>query len=368
MGIRSLIFLTAVVAYGCSSSSSDAPAPTPPNNNPPPVTPYADFMRGADLSFLPEVEAEGTTFKNDADIQKDVLTILKERGCNTIRLRLWHTPTNAHSALPEVVAMATRVKAAGLKVYLDIHYSDTWADPGHQATPAAWQGLSLSDLKDSVYLYTKKVIAAVQPNYVQIGNEVNGGMLWETGRIAQLGNFIALLKEGCRAVREVAPSAKILIHFAGTSSADWFFTQLKTNSVDYDLMAISYYPMWHGFSLTDLKTQIDGLIAANNKPLLIAETAYPFTLGYNDFTNNILGNSSQLIPAYPATPEGQKNFLLAIKALLKQNSKGAGFCYWGAEWVAFRGPTATNGSTAENMALFSFINKELPATAVFADP
>ncbi len=310
MGIRSLIVLAALVACGCSSSSSDTPAPTPPNNNPPPVTPYADFMRGADLSFLPEVEAEGTTFKNDADIQKDVLTILKERGCNTIRLRLWHTPTNAHSALPEVVAMATRVKAAGLKVYLDIHYSDTWADPGHQATPAAWQGLSLSDLKDSVYLYTKKVIAAVQPNYVQIGNEVNGGMLWETGRIAQLGNFIALLKEGCHAAREVAPSAKILIHFAGTSSADWFFTQLKTNSVDYDLMAISYYPMWHGFSLADLKTQIDALIAANSKPLLIAETAYPFTLGYNDFTNNILGNSSQLIPGLVEAKFKRCRFLL----------------------------------------------------------
>ena len=360
-----IVLLSGVVCLSCSSGSSDAPAPAPPSTPNPPVTPYADFMRGADLSFLPEVEAEGTVFLTSADVPKDALTILKDRGCNTIRIRLWHTPTNSHSALPEVVALAARVKAAGLKVYLDIHYSDTWADPGHQSKPAAWQALTFTLLKDSVYLYTRKVIAQVQPEYVQIGNEVNGGILWENGRIAQLADFMALIKEGCRASREVSPSTRIMIHYAGTIGADWFFAQLKNNAVDYDLMGISYYPMYHGFSLVDLKTQLFALIAANSKPLVIAETAYPFSLGYNDFTNNILGSTSQLIPAYPATPAGQKYFLLAIKALLKQNSLGAGFCYWGGEWVAFRGPTATDGSAAENMALFSFGNKELPVMEAF---
>ncbi|MBL7852109.1 MAG: glycosyl hydrolase 53 family protein [Cyclobacteriaceae bacterium] len=323
-------------------------------------------MRGADLSFLAEVETEGTLFYTLSDIPRDALTILKDHGCNTVRLRLWHAPANSHSSLDEVAVMATRVRAAGLKVFLSIHYSDTWADPGHQATPLAWQGLSLTDLKDSVYRYTKKVMSVVQPDYVQIGNEINGGMLWELGRISQAANFFSLVKEGCRAVREAKPSAKILLHFAGTSGADWFFDQVRANTVDYDLIGLSYYPMWHGFSLTDLKASVDALIAENNKPLLIAETAYPFSLGYADYTNNLLGLSSQLIPAYPATPEGQKNFLVAIKSMLKQNAKGAGFCYWGAEWVAFRGPTATNGSAAENMALFSFTNKELPAMEAFS--
>lgn len=363
-----LIFVAGLLLSGCSGNS-DTPSPSPnPStpNTPAPVTPYADFMRGADLSFLPEVEGEGTVFYTSAAIPKDALTILKDRGCNTVRLRLWHTPSNNHSALPEVAAMAARVKAAGLKVFITIHYSDTWADPGHQSPPAAWSGLSLDVLKDSVYRYTKKVVAALEPDYVQIGNEINGGLLWEHGRINQLTNFISLINEGCRASREVKPSAKILLHFAGTNGADWFFDQVRSNAVDYDLIGLSYYPMWHGFSIPDLKASVDALIAENNKPLVIAETAYPFTLGYADFTNNLLGLPTQLIPAYPATAQGQKDFLTAIKTMLKQNAKGAGFCYWGAEWVAFRGPTATNGSAAENLALFGFNFKEMPATEVFA--
>lgn len=351
----------------CCAGGNDTPTPNPSTpNNPAPVTPYADFMRGADLSFLTEIESEGTQFYTTTDVPKDALTILKDRGCNTVRLRLWHTPSNEHSSLDEVAAMADRVKAAGLKVFLAIHYSDTWADPGHQSPPVVWQGLSLVDLKDSVYLYTKKVMTIVQPDYVQVGNEINGGMLWERGRISQLADFIGLVKEGCRAAREIKPSAKVILHHAGTNGADWFFDQVRANAVDYDLIGLSYYPMWHGFSIADLKTSVDALIAENNKPLLIAETAYPFSLGYADYTNNLLGLPSQLIPAYPATTEGQKNFLMAIKGMLKQNSRGAGFCYWGAEWVAFRGPTATNGSAAENMALFSFTNKELPALDAFA--
>ncbi len=327
-------------------------------------------MRGADLSFLPEIEAEGTIFHNNANAPSDVINILKSHGCNTIRIRLWHTPADPHSGLEEVIALADRVRAAGLKVYLDIHYSDTWADPGHQQKPAAWNALSMTDLRDSVYLYTKMVVTKVQPNYVQIGNELNGGMLWESGRIAQLGDFITLLKEGCRGARDAMPAAKIIIHYAGLTGSDWFFGQMKTNTVDYDWMAISYYPMYHGKDLNVLKTTINGLITAIDKPLIIAETSYPFTLLWNDNTNNILGLESQLVPGYPATTEGQKNFLLAIKSILKQNPKGAGFCYWGTEWVAFRGAMAIDGSSAENQALFSFGTstppyKELPAMEAF---
>lgn len=368
------LFFVCATGFLTSCSSSDVP-PGPGNTNNPnnpdtPVVPYADFIRGADLSFLPEIEAEGTTFNNSANEPADVITILKGHGCNTIRIRLWHTPASAHSGLEEVIALADRVKAAGLKVFLDIHYSDTWADPGHQQKPAAWSALSLVDLKDSVYRYTKMVVTKVQPDYVQIGNEINGGMLWENGRINQIGDFIALVKEGCRGAREALPSAKILIHFAGLNGCDWFFGQMKTAAVDYDRMAISYYPMFHGLDLNVLKSTINGLITLTDKPLIIAETSYPFTLLWNDNTNNILGLQDQLIPAYPATPTGQKNFLLAIKSILKQNPKGAGFCYWGTEWVAFKGPMAIDGSSAENQALFSFgtstpPHKEVPAMEAF---
>lgn len=359
----------------CSSKDSPAPGnpgnPNNPNNPSNPVVPYPDFMRGVDLSFLPEVEAEGTVFLSNSGASADVIELLKSRGCNTIRIRLWHTPTGPHSTLQEVEALADRVRAAGLKVYLSLHYSDTWADPGAQTKPAAWAGLSFTDLKDSVYRYTKMVVNHIQPDYIQIGNEINGGMVWEDGRISNLGNFIALVKEGSRAVREVLPASKIMIHFAGTTNADWFFTQMKNATVDYDLIGLSYYPVWHGTSLETLKTTVNALITDTDKPVVIAETAYPFTLQWNDNTNNIVGLPTQLVPGYPATTEGQKNFILAIKSMLKQNSKGAGFCYWGGDWVAFRGATALNGSAAENQALFGFDligskeHKEVSATEAF---
>ena len=106
------------------------------------------FIRGADISFLPEIEQAGTIFYNKNNIAEDALSVLKDNGCNTIRIRLWHTPAGTHSALPEVITLASRVRAAGLKVWLDIHYSDTWADPGTQTKPLAWQATSFSDLKE----------------------------------------------------------------------------------------------------------------------------------------------------------------------------------------------------------------------------
>lgn len=364
------LMMMAGLLFACSSSDAP-PSPNNPNNPNDPVVPYADFMRGADLSFLPEVEAEGTIFHASDDVPSDVITLLKSRGCNTIRMRLWHTPTVGHSTLEEVEALADRVRAAGMKVYLTLHYSDTWADPGAQAKPLAWYGLSFTDLKDSVYRYTKMVVNHVQPDYIQIGNEINGGMIWNDGRITNPTNFFALVKEGSRGVREAKPDAKIMIHFAGTDNADAFFTQVKDQNVDYDLIGISYYPVFHGLSLQTLKTQVNTLITNTGKPVVIAEVAYPFTLLWDDQTHNVVGQSDQLVTGYPATPDGQKNFLLAIKSMLKQNSKGAGFCYWGGEWVAFKGSAAFDGSNGENQALFGFdlggkTHKELPVTEAFA--
>lgn len=350
-----LICIPLVFIFSCKKKQDTTPQPVQEDN----------FIRGADLSFLPQIEQEGTVFFDKNNIAKNALTILKDNGCNTIRIRLWHTPADIHSSLPEVILLADRVKAAGLKVLLDIHYSDTWADPGHQLKPAAWQLADINTLKDSVYNYTKRVVSIIKPAYVQIGNEINDGFLWEEGRITSMPDFIALLKKGCLAAREATPGIKIMIHYAGINSATWFFEQLRINSVDYDIMGLSYYPNYHGLSLADVQTTITHLIAANNKSLMIAETAYPFTLGYNDYTNNIVGASSQTIPAYPPTPEGQRSFLLALRNIIQQNSKGAGICYWGTEWVAFKGPVATNGSSAENLALFDFNNKELPGMDVF---
>ena len=146
-------------------------------------------------------------------------------------------------------------------------------------------------------------------------------------------------------------------------NSDWFFN--KVANVDYDYIGLSYYPIWHGKSLSDLQNTMNTLGQLYNKKVVIAETSYPFTFGYNDFTNNIIGLQNQIIDAYPATNDGQKQFLSAIKSTVKQSTNGIGFCYWGAEWVAFRGPTSTNGSSWENQSLWDFNNNSLPVMDVF---
>ncbi len=334
-------------------------------NPPPPPPPADEFIRGADLSFLPEIETYQVNFTDTAGHVKDVLAILKEAGCNTVRLRLWHTPVNEHSSLAEVADFSQRVKAAGLRVYLTVHFSDTWADPGHQATPAAWEDLTLSVLRDSVYNYISRVVTLIEPDYISLGNEINAGMLWETGRIDNGDNFFQLLGQAIQATRQFSPASKIIIHFAGLNGADGFFSRIKSFNLSYDIIGISYYPYWHGKNLNTLTSTISSLVNSYGKPVLIAETAYPFTLEWNDWTHNSIGLEEQLMPEYPATPAGQLAFMTEIRTILTTVKSGAGFCYWGGEWIAFRGPQAEDGSSWENQALFDFSNQALPVIRVF---
>lgn len=323
-------------------------------------------IKAADLSYLPLVRASGITIKNAAGNPEDMLTTLKASGANCVRLRLWHSPADATSSFAAVKALAAEIKSRGLKLWLTVHYSDTWADPGTQQLPAAWVGISFTALKDSVAAYSQKIALEIKPDYVQIGNEINDGFLWPQGKMSSnLAQCKALLGAAAQAFRTHAASSKIILHCAGYTDAPYFFNTLS--SVDYDVMAISYYPLWHGKDLLSLKTALTNLVLQNNKPLIIAETAYPFTLGYNDYTNNIVGLSSQLISNYAASPQGQKDFLQQIKNIVTQTNRGLGFCYWGAEWIALYGPTATNGSTWENQALWDFNNQALPAMEVFKD-
>ena len=322
-----------------------------------------NFIRGADLSFLPLIESEGTLYKNNG-VNENALTTLKIAGCNTVRIRLWKDPSDTHSGLAEVKALALRAKQAGMKVWLSVHYSDTWADPANQTKPTAWQNLSFANLKIAVANYTASIITEIQPDIFQIGNETNDGMLWPEGKLSTNENqYLQLLQAVSTTIRNQSPSTKIMLHFAGTTGSDWYFN--KVAAIDYDYIGLSYYPIWHGKNLSLVQSTINSLSQTYNKKVLIAETAYPFTLGYNDFTNNIVGTTDQLIPAYPATNEGQKQYLLAIKNLLKQTLNGIGFCYWGGEWIAFRGPQATNGSSFENQALWDFNNNALPVMDAF---
>ncbi|PIF61120.1 glycosyl hydrolase 53 family protein [Flavobacterium sp. 11] len=323
------------------------------------------FIRAADISFLPEIESSGTILYNNTKAE-DMLTTLKTAGCNAVRIRLWKNPSNGHSGMTEVKALAARVKKAGMKVWLTVHYSDTWADPAVQTIPAEWKNLSFTDLKTAVATYTSTIITEINPDIIQIGNEINSGLLWPQGHlINQEVQCLALLSAASATIRTKAPNTKIMIHYAGVKASDtnWFFNKIK--SVDYDYIGLSYYPIWHGKDLEVVKTTINTLGKTYNKKVIIAETAYPFTLGYNDWTNNIVGLDTQLVSGYPATPDGQKSFVLAIKTVVKESEYGLGFAYWGGEWISFKGNQAANGSTFENQAFYDFNNKALPVLQVF---
>lgn len=349
-------FLLVFVFLFLSCSSSD----TTENQNP-----EDTFIKAADVSFLPLIESENTLYYNANNQVENALVTLKNVGCNTIRIRLWKNPTVNQSTLTEVTALAQRVKNSGMKVWLCVHYSDTWADPANQTIPSEWQSLSFADLKSAVSNYTSAVVNQIQPDIIQIGNEINTGFLWPQGNlISNESQFLQLLSAAVSSVRSQSPNTKIMLHYAGIGAdATWFYNIV--NAIDYDYIGLSYYPIWHGTIMSEVGTTITTLGQTFNKNVIIAETAYPFTLGFNDWTNNIVGTTDQIIPTYAASPEGQKNYMLALKATIKATQRGSGFCYWGTEWVAFRGTQSTNGSPWENQALWDFNNKALPVMEVF---
>ncbi|MCB2220383.1 MAG: arabinogalactan endo-1,4-beta-galactosidase [Bacteroidetes bacterium] len=333
-----------------------------------------------DLSFQPELTDWQTTFYDENGNPVDVIPYYAGKGANLVRLRLWHSPSSGYCDLEHTLNMAQKVKQQGMDLLLSIQFSDSWSDPGHQQKPLAWEGLSLNVLKDSVGDYTKRVVSAfrdknILPAIIQIGNETNAGFLWNEGRVggsydSNWPQYVELVERAASAIREVDTEqmVKIMMHFAGYQGADWYYNNLKQNGVDYDIMGISFYSIWHGKNLDNLKSNLISLGTSYNKYVLLTETSYPWTLAWNDWTNNPWGEEGQLIPGYPATPEGQLSYLLKIKEMMKDlGGHGIGFCYWAPDWVAFKGPEATTGSTWENATLFDFDNKALPANNAFED-
>lgn len=338
-----------------------------------------DFIQGVDLSALMEVEENGGVFI-EKHVPKDVLLLFKTHGINFVRLRIWHTPVSGYNNLEKTLQMAGRVKAAGLKLLLDFHYSDTWADPGHQLKPVAWENLPYESLKDSVYQYTSRVITALAKNgtppaMVQVGNEITCGILWDDGRIcdfldtqAQWSRLAGLLKSGIRGVRQAScceDSIDIMIHIdrgGDNAGSRWFFDHLLKQQVDFDVIGLSYYPWWHG-TLKDLSSNVNDLATRYGKKIIVAETASPWTLDWFDDTHNIVGDPGQLLPGYPASVEGQKQFIIRLADILKNipEKKGMAFFYWAQDWIS----TPQKGSPWENMTLFDFSGELINSISAF---
>lgn len=331
----------------------------------PPVSEEKFFISGADLSFLPLIEREGAIFLNSDSIAEPMLITLKKAGVNTVRVRLFKDPDEFDQSFSGVRLFCSRLRSEGFRVMISVHYSDTWSDPGHQEMPSAWRGITSSALIDSVYEYTKMIAEEIKPDYIQTGNEINSGFMFEPGRIANSdGIFRTLLDTAAKAVRKYSPGTKIVIHYAGLDWSDGFFRSIK--GADYDIIGLSYYPLYHGKRIDALDSVITGLNREFGKKVAIVETSYPFTLGWNDWTHNVLGTNDQLHPGYPATPEGQYQFLKKVFSEVRESTGGAGVCYWGGEWVAFRGTTSTNGSSWENQALYDFNFRVLPVVKAFS--
>ncbi len=317
--------------------SAKPAAPTPP-----------PFLAGGDLSFLAAEEKGGAVYKDNGRA-KDALQIVKAHGWNVVRLRVWVHPDGQGmnvNSLPYTLALAKRVKAAGLRLLLDLHYSDTWADPGHQTKPAAWKDLPFPALTTQVRNYSRDTLAAFRragamPDIVQIGNETTNGMLWPDGKVEAPDGwtkFGTLFEAGAEGVREGAKPGRapsIMLHIANGAQpglAAWFFENLnaKKQKIDFDVIGLSYYPDGKD-TLGDLKTALAYLADTYKKPIVIVETGFP--------RSGTAGANQPVLQSYGRTPDGQKRYLTDLIAVVKATPGGFGHgvVYWEPEWIGVPG-------------------------------
>lgn len=352
---------------------------------------YEEFAMGVDLSYVNQIEDHGGIYR-DSGMIRDPFQIMKSRGANMVRVRLWHNPQwvrevyndqekPLYSGYNDVEKTINRAKQAGMAVNLDFHYSDFWADPGRQEPPAAWENITNLDvLKDSVYNYTLSVLKkldakGLMPEMVQIGNETNCGMMMTgtksgfpslnvcNGHWANMGTII---NSGIKAVRDASAQSqikpRIALHVADPKNLEWWFEKAVSDGkiTDFDVIGFSYYYNWHTqVSFQALPALITKLKNAYSKDVMILETAYPWTTSGNDSYNNILGGSAPL-QGFPFTKEGQRDYMISLtQAVILAGGKG--IMYWEPAWItsSMKDPWGT-GSSWENATFFDFEGNTLP--------
>jgi len=315
--IFSLLLLSAFLLFGFSKDYSGSPS-----------NPDKTFVKGADISWLPQMEATGYRFYNDKGVEQDCFQILKEHGINTIRLRTWVNPSedkaSGHCSKEETVAMAVRAKKWGMRVMIDFHYSDSWADPSKQKKPAAWIGHDFPQLLNDLYNYTSDVMlalktAGISPEWVQVGNEIPGGMIYPEGSSSNFGQLVQLINKGYDAIKAVSPSSKVILHIDqgnNNSRFRWWFDNATTNGAKYDVIGLSYYPYW-----------------LTGKP--------DYTLSIDDLGNNLIDMASRYgkevmvveVGGEDTSPQNTYDMLIAVQKKVKAvpGGKGLGVIYWEPE-------------------------------------
>lgn len=412
-----IVFFSFSVFFSCPADEKDSPGN---------VNPRTDFMRGFDASIVSQIEENGGIYRTASGSEKDVFEILKENGVNWIRLRLWHSPDAKKSAgdntLQRTVQIAKRIKENNLSFLLDIHYSDTWADPASQKRPAAWDSCATTEeLTAKVSEYTAEILEALkdfQPDMIQIGNEINPGMLvtksgadsiedfakpccssWKSEESAE--NLGEILNAAAKSIRKFNPDIKIMIHLSSKNgdNLEWWFRKfivlkdgnpsdrIISSDLDFDYIGLSYYPFYDHGTLDSLKSNIQNLKEKTGKQVLVAETSWAWTDGWSDETPNLFGDDQKIQGAknlknyiskiktkestrkaarnvrpeqIDATPETQAAVLKVIFNAVAE-SGGCGLFYWGGDWI----PAKNIQNNWENQAMFDFSGKALPALKVF---
>ncbi len=363
----------------------------------------ADFIKGADISTLLEAEQHGAKFYNQNGQQQDAIAILKANGVNTVRLRLWVDPQDADgntygggsNNLENTIALAKRVKAQGLKLLLDFHYSDFWTDPGKQFKPKAWEKMDYLQLKTAIHDYTRDTIArfkkeGVLPDMVQIGNEINGGMLWPEGKSwgqggGEFDRLAGLLTAAIGGLKENltdGEQVKVMLHLAEGTKNDtfrWWFDEITRRNVPFDIIGLSMYTYWNG-PISALKANMDDISKRYNKDVIVVEAAYGYTLDNCDNAENSFQAKEEKDGGYPGTVQGQYDYIhdLMQAVIDVPDQRGKGIFYWEPTWIAVPGTTwATKagmkyihdewkeGNARENQALFDCQGKVLPSITVF---
>ena len=282
------------------------------------------FAKGADISWVAGMEAQGMTWKDKKGVRRDILQILRDDyQINSVRIRVWVNPdmkdyASGYMNAEKAAELAQRAKKLGMSVMLTLHYSDSWADPGQQNKPYAWRSFTFTQLMDAVWSHTVYVMntmksKGVTPDWVQIGNETNNGMLWEDGKASvNMKNYAWLVNTGNNAVKSVSSSTKTIVHLANGDNGsvlNWNIGGLIDNGAQFDLIGLSLYPSpsdWQG-KVDQTVTNANSLIAKYGKGIVISEIG----MEYNE-------------------PAASKAFISAIKTKVRNigGGKGTGVFYW----------------------------------------